>query len=67
MRQGLLKVGRDSLFLYQKGQNNGVLYPESESVFFEDKTSEESMKFVKKTNQEIITFLWVLKGYNGKE
>ncbi|WP_106793064.1 serine hydrolase [Aquimarina sp. Aq78] len=42
-----LKVERDSLFLYQKGQNNGVLYPESEHVFFGDKTSEESIKFVK--------------------
>ncbi|WP_074408958.1 serine hydrolase domain-containing protein [Aquimarina megaterium] len=42
-----LKVEKDSLFLYQKEQNNGVLYPESENVFFGDKTSEESIKFVK--------------------
>jgi hypothetical protein len=42
-----IKVENDSLFLYQKGKNNGVLYPESDSVFFGDPSSEESIEFAK--------------------
>ena len=41
-----IKLENDSLYVYQKGINNGVLYPESESTFFSDKTSEESIRFV---------------------
>ncbi|MHA7055970.1 hypothetical protein ACWGOQ_0002035 [Aquimarina sp. M1] len=32
-----LKLERDSLRVYQNRENNGVLYPESERVFFGDK------------------------------
>ena len=41
-----IKLEQDSLRVYQKGQNNGVLYPESETVFFHDPASSESMEFV---------------------
>jgi len=41
-----IKLERDSLWVYQKGQNNGVLLPESETVFFGDPTSRESLQFV---------------------
>ena len=41
-----IKLENDSLYVYQKGINNGVLYPESENTFFSDKTSEESIRFV---------------------
>ena len=41
-----IRLEQDSLWVYQKGQNNGVLYPESESVFFGDPTSRESLEFV---------------------
>ncbi|MDX1472160.1 MAG: serine hydrolase domain-containing protein, partial [Flavobacteriaceae bacterium] len=42
-----IKLENDSLYVYQNGQNNGVLYPENENTFFSDKTSEESIKFIK--------------------
>jgi hypothetical protein len=42
-----IKLQNDSLFLYQKGKNNGVLYPESETVFYGDPSSEESIEFAK--------------------
>jgi hypothetical protein len=38
-----IRLENDSLRVYQKGENNGVLYPESDSVFFGDPTSEESL------------------------
>ncbi len=41
-----IKLERDSLWVYQKGRNNGVLYPESEKVFFGDPESGESLEFV---------------------
>lgn len=41
-----IKLENDSLYVYQKGVNNGVLYAENESTFFTDKTSEESVIFV---------------------
>ena len=40
-----IKLERDSLWVYQKGQNNGVLLPESETVFFGDPASRESLQF----------------------
>ena len=42
-----IKFENDSLYLYQKGTKNGVLYPETDSVFFGDPSSEESIEFVK--------------------
>ncbi|MDX1463501.1 MAG: serine hydrolase domain-containing protein [Marinirhabdus sp.] len=45
-----IKFENDSLYVYQKGKNNGVIYPESERVFFGDKTSEESIEFIKNDN-----------------
>jgi CubicO group peptidase (beta-lactamase class C family) len=42
-----IKLENDSLYIYQKGQNNGAILPESETVFFSDKTSKESIEFVK--------------------
>lgn len=47
-----LKLENDSLFVYQKGKNNGVLYPENETTFFGDKSSEESIKFIKNKDGE---------------
>ena len=41
-----IKLENDSLWVYQKGQNNGVLYPESERIFFSDPGSAESLEFV---------------------
>ncbi len=41
-----LKLENDSLRVYQKGQYNGVLYPESNRVFFGDPHSKESLEFV---------------------
>lgn len=40
-----IKLENDSLFLYQKGKNNGYLYPESETVFYGDPKSKESIEF----------------------
>lgn len=40
-----IKLENDSLYVYQKGNNNGVLYPEKENIFFGDKNSEESFEF----------------------
>jgi len=42
-----LKLEGGMLNVYQKGKNQGVLYPESEFVFFAEKTSEESFEFKK--------------------
>ena len=42
-----LKVENDSLYVFQKGNNNGIIYPEDKTTFFGDKTSEESIKFIK--------------------
>lgn len=42
-----LKLEDGMLNVYQKGKNQGVLYPESEFVFFAEKTSEESFEFQK--------------------
>ena len=41
-----IKLERDSLWVYQKGRNNGVLLPESERVFFGDPASRESLQFM---------------------
>ena len=41
-----IKLERDSLWVYQNGTNNGVLLPESETVFFGDPASRESLQFV---------------------
>ena len=35
------------VFRGKKGKNNGVLFAESETVFFSDPTSKESIAFVK--------------------
>jgi CubicO group peptidase (beta-lactamase class C family) len=42
-----LKLEEGILYVYQKGINNGPIYPETETIFFGDQTSEESMEFVK--------------------
>ena len=42
-----LKLEEGMLNVYQKGKNQGILYPESESIFFADETSEESFEFKK--------------------
>ena len=42
-----IRLENDSLRVYQDGKNNGVLYPESETVFFGDPKSEESLEFVR--------------------
>lgn len=42
-----IKCKNDSLYVYQNGKNNGVIYPESETTFFSDKSSEESIIFNK--------------------
>ena len=41
-----IKFENDSLYVYQKGENNGAIIPESDRVFFSDKTSKESIEFV---------------------
>lgn len=40
-----LRLERDTLWVYQEGKNNGPLFPESETVFFGDPTSAESLTF----------------------
>ena len=40
-----LRLENDSLRVYQKGQYNGVIYPESDRVFFGDPHSKESLEF----------------------
>ncbi|MDG1572257.1 serine hydrolase [Robiginitalea sp. M366] len=40
-----IRLERDTLWVYQKGKNNGPIIPESERVFFGDPTSEESLEF----------------------
>ena len=52
-----IKLERDSLWVYQKGENNGVLYPESGTVFFGDPASEESLEFVKDGSGEYYILL----------
>ncbi|SIO23987.1 serine hydrolase domain-containing protein [Algoriphagus halophilus] len=42
-----IRFENDSLYVYQKGKNNGVILPESKTVFFSDKTNKESIEFVK--------------------
>lgn len=42
-----LKLEDGMLNVYQKGKYQGILYPESESIFFADKTSDESFEFKK--------------------
>lgn len=42
-----VKLEKDSLYVYQKGNNNGVIIPESETVFFSNHTSKESIEFIK--------------------
>lgn len=44
-----IKLEEGQLYVYQKGKNNGVLFAESETVFFSDPTSKESIAFVKNT------------------
>lgn len=46
-----IRLENDSLRVYQKGENNGVLYPESDSVFFGDPTSEESLVFLQDSTE----------------
>jgi hypothetical protein len=41
-----IRLEQDRLYVYQNGQNNGALYPESERVFFVDSASEESIRFM---------------------
>ncbi len=45
-----IRLERDTLWVYQEGENNGPLFPESETVFFGDPTSEESFEFVRDSN-----------------
>ncbi len=42
-----VKLEEGKLVVYQDGENNGVLFPESETVFFSDKKSAESFEFRK--------------------
>lgn len=42
-----IKIENDSLSVYQNGRKAGVLYPETESVFFAEFDSDESFEFVK--------------------
>lgn len=48
-----IKFEIDSLYLYQKGKNNGVIVPETKTVFFSDPTKKESIEFVE---NETVTF-----------
>lgn len=41
-----IRFENDSLYVYQKGKNNGVIVPESQTVFFSDPTNKESIEFV---------------------
>lgn len=41
-----IKFKNDSLYVYQKSKNNGVILPESNTVFFSDPTKKESIEFV---------------------
>lgn len=41
-----IKFENDSLYVYQKGKNNGVIVPETKTVFFSDPTKKESIEFV---------------------
>lgn len=41
-----IKLENDSLYVYQKGKNNGVLYAESKNIFFADKNAKESIQFI---------------------
>lgn len=41
-----IKFENDSLYVYQKGKNNGVIVPETKTVFFSDSTKKESIEFV---------------------
>ena len=41
-----IRFENDSLYVYQKGKNNGVIVPESKRVFFSDPTKKESIEFV---------------------
>lgn len=45
-----IKLISDSLFVFQKGKNNGAIVPESQTVFFSDSTSKESIEFVENGN-----------------
>lgn len=47
-----IKLENDSLYIYQKGENKGVLYPENDTIFFGDKSSEESIKFIKNNSEK---------------
>ena len=42
-----VKLEEGKLVVYQDGENNGILFPESETVFFSDKKSSESFEFRK--------------------
>ena len=42
-----VKLEEGTLVVYQNGENNGVLFPESETVFFSDKKSAKSFEFRK--------------------
>ncbi|MFK7774625.1 MAG: serine hydrolase domain-containing protein [Saprospiraceae bacterium] len=42
-----IKLEEGKLVVYQDGENNGTLFPESKTVFFSDKKSEESFEFQK--------------------
>ena len=52
-----IRFENDNLYLYQKEKNNGVLYPETETVFFGDPTSEESIEFVRDSLGEFYMLL----------
>lgn len=40
-----VKLEDGKLVVYQDGENNGILFPESETIFFSDKKSAESFEF----------------------
>ena len=52
-----IRFENDNLYLYQKDKNNGVLYPETDTVFFGDPTSEESIEFVRDSLGEFYMLL----------
>jgi hypothetical protein len=56
-----IKLEDGQLVVYQDGENNGALYPESETVFFSYKKSAESFEF-KKNEKNSFDALMDFKG-----
>ncbi|MCP9198406.1 serine hydrolase [Gramella sp. GC03-9] len=52
-----IRLENDNLYVYQKGENNGILYPENETTFFGDKNSKESVEFVQDENGDYYMLL----------